>query len=214
MPALKLSQPQGSFYVISRKAAVEAVESQVSLPPLTVMHTPAIDTAAVCDRHAPPQEVSTAAELAEHPSLWQCLPLQQLTNFEVIYDQFAAQQVWIESAIVLRPSNPAFQVDDAPLTLMTHSRDKGFKVTLGSHITEVDFGFISSESLTISSLDEQGHCVAIFRSSTEMTSQEPQALEGPMIQGVTLNTRGAKTLRIDCRVPFVLTRFWVKQAAI
>ncbi|NEQ45445.1 MAG: hypothetical protein F6K00_18660 [Leptolyngbya sp. SIOISBB] len=178
------------------------------------MHTPAIDTAAVCDRHTPPPALSLTAEIAERPSLWQCLPLQQLTNFEVIHHQFAAQQVWFESAIVLRPSNPAFQVDNASLTLMAHARDKGFKVTLGSSITEVDFGFISSEPLTISSFDEQGHCLAIFRASATAASQPAQDAEDPVIQGVTLNTRGAKTLRIDCRAPFVLTRFWVKQAAI
>lgn len=213
MPALKLSQPPGSSCVISRKAAVEAVESQGSLPPLTVMHTPAIDTAAVCGCNIPSQESSIAAAIPAVPALWQCLPLQQLTNFEVIHQQFAAQQVWFESAIVLRPSNPAFQVDDTALTLMAHAPDKGFKVTLGSAVTEVDFGFISSAPLTISSLNDQGHCLAIFKASPEVTSQSGQADEGPVIQGVTLNTRGAKSLRIDSRSPFVLTRFWVKQAA-
>ena len=137
MPALKLSQPQGAFYVISRKADVEAVEPQGSLSPLTFMHTPAIDTAAFCYHSEPLQESSNAAETSDLTSPWQCLPLQQLTNFEMVHHQFAAQQVWFESAIALRPSNPAFQVDDASLTLMAHARDRGFKVALGERIVNL-----------------------------------------------------------------------------
>lgn len=215
MPALKLSHSPDAFYAISRTAAVEKIESQGCLPTRTVMHTHAIDTAAICDQQPPRSESSIAAQISVLPSLWRCLPLQQLANFEVIHQQFAAQQVWFESAIALRPSNPMFQVADEPLTLMAHARDTGLKITLGGHITEIDFGFISNEPLMISCLDDQGHCLAIFKDATRVgPAQEETAYpETPTIRGISLDTRGAKTLRIDSRAPFVLTRFWVKQVA-
>ena len=213
MPALKLSQPQGSFYVISRKAPVETIESQECLPtPLTFMRTPVIDTAATGYRHTPDLESAIAPDVSARSSVWHCLPLQQLTNFEVIHQQFAAQQVWFESAIALRPSNPAFQVDESSLTLMGYAQAKGLKVTLGDSITEVDFGFISNQPLIISCLDDQGHCLAMLKATTEEATQSEQDSLEPLVQGVTLNTRGARTLRIDACAPFVVTRFWVKQA--
>ena len=199
MPALKLSQPSIAFCAISRSPSVETVELQGCLPPLSIMHTPAIGTTATMPRSALP-EVSP----------WQQLPLQQLTNFELIGPQFAGHQVWFESTIALRPSNPAFQAHESPLTLMAHTQDTGLKVTLGDAIAEIDFGFISSAPLTISCLDAHGHCVAIFQTNPE--AQPAEATHDPTVQGVTFDTRGTKTVRIDCRAPFVLTRFGVKQA--
>jgi hypothetical protein len=167
------------------------------------MHTPAIGTTATIHR-------SVIPEL----SPWQRLPLQQLTNYEQIDHQFSGHQVWFESAIALRPSNPAFQAHESTLTLMSQARDTGLKVTLGDAITEIDFGFISSAPLTISCLDAQGHCVALFQ--TDPAAQPiplTEAAGRPMAQGISLDTRGTQTVRIDCRAPFVLTRFWVKRAA-
>ncbi|WP_204137849.1 hypothetical protein [Halomicronema sp. CCY15110] len=167
------------------------------------MHTPAIGTTATIHRSVIP-EVSP----------WQRLPLQQLTNYERIDHQFSGHQVWFESAIALRPSNPAFQARESTLTLMSQARDTGLKVTLGEAITEIDFGFISSAPLTISCLDAQGHCVALWQADLDAQPTTLTKTAGrPMAQGVSLDTRGTKTVRIDSRAPFVLTRFWIKQAA-
>jgi hypothetical protein len=203
MPALKLSQQPAAFCAISRSPSVETSELQGCLPQISTMHTPAIGTTATIHR-------SVIPEL----SPWQRLPLQQLTNYEQIDHQFSGHQVWFESAIALRPSNPAFQAHESTLTLMSQARDTGLKVTLGDAITEIDFGFISSAPLTISCLDAQGHCVALFQ--TDPTAQPKPLTEAagrPMAQGISLDTRGTQTVRIDCRAPFVLTRFWVKRAA-
>ena len=166
------------------------------------MHTPAIGTTATIHRSVIPEVLP-----------WQRLPLQQLTNYEQIEHQFSGHQVWFESAIALRPSNPAFQAHASMLTLMSQARDTGLKVTLGDAITEIDFGFISSAPLTISCLDAQGHCVALFQTDPAAPSTTLTAAAGrPLAQGVAFDTHGTQTVRIDCRAPFVLTRFWVKRA--
>lgn len=215
MPALKLSQPQGSFYAIPRKDAVEKIESQGCLPQRAFMQTQVIDTAATDESAHSERSPSIAADTTVLSSHWQCLPLQQLMNFEVIDHQFALQQVWFESAIALRPSNPSFQADEASLALMAHSHRPGLKITLGNTIHEVDFGFIASEPLTVSCLDPQGHCTAMVRVMQEAPQQQTDNCqpEKYLLQGIGINTRGAKTLRIDSHAPFVLTRFWVKHTA-
>ena len=176
------------------------------------MQTPAIDTAtapaAAANRSPADRPVATARPLAH----WSCLPLQRLNNFELIHHQFAAQHIWFDSAIALRPSNPAFQTDESVLTLMPYACDHSLKVQLGRAIDEVDFGYMGSAALTISCLDDQGHCVAIVK--TAENSSPPQLPEAEPsrheIQGITLNTSSARTLRIHSTAPFVLTRFWVK----
>jgi len=214
MPALKLSQPQGAFCEIPRSQVVGESESQGRLPHQTFMQTQAIDTVATAYYQAPDRSAAIAPESSpSRLASWHCLPLQQLHNFELVDHQFAHQQVWFESAIALRPSNPCFQTAESTLTLMAFARESSLKVQLGSSITEVDFGFISSAPLTISCLDAQGHCLAnvktinvVGRSQTDRTQPDKYP-----IQGLTLNTRGAHTLRIYATAPFVLTRFWVKQ---
>jgi len=212
MPALKLSQLQGSFCEIPQSQVVEKIESQGRLPHQTFMQTQAIDTAATAYRPAPDRAPTIATE-SSPPRLasWHCLPLQQLDNFELVDHQFASQQVWFESAIALRPSNPYFQAGESALTLMAFAREGSLKVQLGSSITEVDFGFISSTPLTISCLDAQGHCIANVKAA-DLAARSPadDTQHHYAVQGITLNTRGAQTLRIHAAVPFVLTRFWVK----
>ncbi|RZM77427.1 hypothetical protein [Leptolyngbya iicbica] len=166
---------------------------------MSTMHTPAIGTTATI-HHTAVSDLSP----------WQRLPLQRLANFERIDHQFSGHQVWFESAIALRPSNPAFQAHESTLILMSQARDTGLKITLGDAVAEIDFGFISSAPLTLSCLDAQGHCVAMFQADQGTLAETGGQ---PKIEGVTLDTRGTKTVRIDCRAPFVLTRFWVKQAA-
>lgn len=214
MPALKLSQPLTAFCAISRTQAVEESESQGCLPHQTFMQTQAIDTAAkasaqVADRAS----VRSSESPTRHLSRWSCLPLQQLNNFDLVSYQFADQQVWFDAAIALRPSNPYFQAGESSLTLMADTPTASFKVRLGQDITEVDFGYISSAPLTITCLDDQGHCVAIVKTTKPAPKLQPQVSESQQyaIQGIALNTGNATTLRIDSTAPFVLTRFWVKQ---
>ena len=105
---------------------------------------------------------------------------------------------------------PKLIFSSARQTTTPPGKKAGLKVTLGDAIAEIDFGFISSAPLTISCLDAHGHCVAIFQTNPEV--QPAEVTHDPTVQGVTFDTRGTKTVRIDCRAPFVLTRFGVKQA--
>lgn len=177
------------------------------------MQTQAIDTAATAPHKFVDQSpTSHTASAGRQRHSWLCLPLQQLHNFEPVHHQFAAQQVWFDAAIALRPSNPYFQAGEAALTLMADTSATGLKIRLGNRITEIDFGYISSAPVTISCLDEQGHCVAIVKTAESLAQLPPQAASGQYtIQGITLNTGSTKTLRIHSTAPFVLTRFWVKQ---
>lgn len=186
------------------------------------MQTQAIDTAATAPIKFADRSPTAPSESATgQGSSWYCLPLQQLNNFESVHHQFAAQQVWFEAAIALRPSNPYFQAGEASLTLMANPAATGLKMRLGNRITEIDFGYISSAPLTISCLDDQGHCVAIVRtaeSTARLHAAQPEsgrpAPNQYDIQGITLNPGGARTLRIHSTAPFVLTRCWVKQEPV
>lgn len=211
MPALKLSQRQRPFCAISQSTVVELDESQGCLPHQASMQPPAIDTAAKCSARLSSKASATPDSATDYSLSWQCLPLQTLTNFELVNHQFAALQVWFESAIALRPSNPSFQADESALTLMAFYHKSGFKVNLGQNVAAVDFGFISSEPLMISGLDAEGHCVSMVKTTDLPAFAKPEELNQRPIQGITLDTHGAKTIRIDSVAPFVVTRFWVKQ---
>ncbi|MGD1943724.1 MAG: hypothetical protein ACFB0G_20710 [Leptolyngbyaceae cyanobacterium] len=143
---------------------------------------------------------------------WRCLPIKALNNFEWVDRQFAAYQVWFESAIAVRPSNPQFHASDRSIALMPASHEHSLKISVGEAVTEIDIGLISSRPVTLSLLDDQGHCRALVNTITLPSTPVEQSATDPKypIQGITLNTHNATTLRIDAKEPFIMTHFLLK----
>ena len=148
-----------------------------------------------------------AAQQPAKPN-WRLLPIGYLSNFEYITGQFAAFGLKFEDAIALRPSNPRFLHAVGPRVLMSASRRRTLQVNVLKPIPSMHLWLMGSEEISVSTLDAQGNCTAVAETS-KMFSFDA---DDPYVeQSVTLDTRATKTLLIDSKAPFVITRLAVKQ---
>ncbi|NER81717.1 MAG: hypothetical protein F6K42_19575 [Leptolyngbya sp. SIO1D8] len=139
---------------------------------------------------------------------WCLLPTSYLNNFEPVINQFAPFGLKFEGAIALYPSNPRFSKSDCLVTIGSVGHCKSLKITLEKSVRQLHFWLVGSESITISALNTQGHCVAAAHTNIAPAYDLDQPCPR---QEVTINTRAASVIRIDSKAPFVLTRCAVKQ---
>ena len=139
---------------------------------------------------------------------WRLLPIAYLDNFECITSQFASFGLKFEDTIALRPSNPRFLNKVGPRVLMPVGQQRSFKVKLEKATTHVHLWLMGSREITVSTLNAQGHCIAVAETSKVSGTN---AHEPYQEQSLTLETRMAKVIHIDSKAPFVATRFAVKQ---
>ena len=206
MPALQLSQGVRAFYEIAQVVDVDHRETTGCLSSLKPMPVQEIDslTSSTLPVAGQPQPATLQP--------WRCLPIKSLNNFEWVDRQFAAYQVWFESAIALRPSNPQFHGSDRSIVLMPASQEHSLKISVGEAVTEIEIGLISSQPVTLSLLDAQGHCRALVNTITMPSTPVEHNDNDPKYptQGITLRTGNATTLRIDAKEPFIMTHFLLK----
>ena len=206
MPASQLSQDVRAFCEIAQVVDVVHGDSTGYLPSLKPMPLSGIGSLT--------SPVLPAAKQPSAPTArdWRCLPIKALNNFEWVDRQFAAYQVWFESAIAVRPSNPQFHGDDRSIVLMPAPCEQGIKISVGEAVTEIEIGLISSQPVALSLLDAQGHCRALVNTIASPATSVEQSAPDPKYptQGITLRTGNATTLRIDAKEPFIMTHFLLK----
>lgn len=139
---------------------------------------------------------------------WRLLPIVYLDNFERITGQFASFGLQFENVIAFCPSNPRFMTGVSHKVLMPSGHNKGFKVDIEADVSFVHLWLIGSQEITVSTLNVKGHCIATAETPkiAHTGSNDPYPE-----QSLTIETRMAKTLCIDSKAPFTVTRFAVRQ---
>lgn len=181
------------------------------------MPTPTIHTKATVSAYRCLSEGSPVFPIGRSKTTsyqWQCLAIQGLRNFEKVHQQFVASGITFEGAIAVRPSNPRFQLHAGALTIIPACNRNGIKVDLSPRVAQINLGFINSQAITFALLSAEKHCIASVKVPPSPQFSVPHSIElsGPDLQGITLDTDTAVTLRIESPSPFTLGRFWVKQA--
>ncbi len=135
---------------------------------------------------------------------WQTLPIAKLDGYTTVDQQFLPLGLIFQDAIALRPSNPRFTQLGNPVVLMPVGQCRGLKVQVHVPIQSIDLGLMGSKGVTVSALNEQGHCVAIAQTQDiDPTTVEHIFPE----QFLRLDVSTVQTLRIESKAPFLLTRF-------
>ncbi len=140
---------------------------------------------------------------------WQCLPLHWFEHCQSIDTQFAGFHITFESAIAIRPSNPRFQIADLSVALMPTGSGKYLKASVGEPVQGIELWLIGSAAVTISALDEGGHCLTMAKTQANLMTPENTHL---MAQRARLETTSADSIRFDSKQPFILTRVALKYA--
>lgn len=138
---------------------------------------------------------------------WKFLSIAGLENFESVSNQFASLGLHFEDAIAIRPSNPRFLSNGCQMVVMSADQGKTLKVSLDADVAHTHLWLKGSQTVKVSALNAQGHCMAVAETKSARTAKSaPLYAE----EGVLIDTRAAKTLRIESKAPFVLTRLAVK----
>lgn len=202
-PPLKVSQGNQALCEIVSVEPVDYRELQGYLPPFNPMQVQEINSLAQLA-----SETATLPDPSQERACSNCIPMSWLRQFDRVDSQFSSLQVWFESAIALYPSNPKFQADLSPVALMPTQQGRSLKATLGSCITKIEVTLTGDQSIMLSILDNEGHCVASTQTETKPRSNH-QDLDQYEPQKIVLETKGSKHLRIDSRAPFIITHFAV-----
>lgn len=142
------------------------------------------------------------------PQRWRYLPIHWLQHCESVDTQFVGFQVQFESAIAICPSNPRFYIGDAAIAIMSPLQGNQLRMHVGKAVTAIEVWLMGGQSVTLSALDEGGHCVAIAH-----TCPAPETINNsPLVaHKVTLDTHAADTVLLNSKLPFILTRLALQQ---
>jgi hypothetical protein len=154
-------------------------------------------------------QTSSWSAPSEATHRWKCLPFHWLEHCQRVDSQFLGFQVEFESAIAIHPSNPRFQIGNLPIALMAPRKGNHLKVNVGINVNSVEVWVVGNRSVAVSTLDDQGHCIAM-RQTQDFS--ETESISKLTAQSVVINTQSVSTLCIDSRSPFILTRFAIQYA--
>lgn len=134
---------------------------------------------------------------------WHTVPLHWLDHCQRVDTQFAGFHIQFDSAIAIRPSNPRFQIADLPIALMPPGSGQHLKATIGASVKKIEIWLVGSAAVTVSALDQTGHCLAMAQTQAGQTNADNTHL---LAQRITLETAIATTLRVTSKLPFMMTR--------
>jgi len=150
-----------------------------------------------------PRQASGFSPARTAKTTWKLLPITWLENFERIDTQFAIFGFHFSDAIALQPSNPKFSAMGDRQVIMPERQGRQMQIDLQQSPPRMHLWFLSSQSVTVSALNEQGNCVAMAKTQAS-PMRDSQQRYGE--QNIIIATHNATSLRITSRAPFVMTQ--------
>lgn len=135
------------------------------------------------------------------PQTYQDLPLNRLSSYEPVTDQFMDYGLTVQGAIALRPSNPSF-VDIVPaIGLMPLGQALAMRLTLVQPRAKLRLQLRGYQDVSLHAITAEGHRLTsaiIQRSRQQENNQAPQEI-------ITLQAENVRQVVIASSGIFLLT---------